>query len=97
MKSLSYYAQSRIISKNVLNFDSNSKGVINEYFLNSMPSIYVVNKYYDDIFEGVCHYKDCHIIDYFIYSMKYFDFNTLNSRKQNFNYEPKKLRIFLQI
>jgi len=63
--------------------DPNSKGVVKESLLNSIPSFHVVKNYYADImhdlFEGVCHYNTIHIINHFITSMKYFDLDTLNS------------------
>lgn len=73
----------------------NSKGVYNESLLNNIPSFHVVKNYYADImhdlFEGVCHYNIIHIINYFITSMKYFDLDVLNSRKQLFDYGPKEI------
>ncbi|KAK4872028.1 hypothetical protein RN001_016152 [Aquatica leii] len=69
-------------------------GVAKNSQLNSIPSFHVVNNYYADVmhnlFEGICHYIFCHIIDYFI-SMKYFDLDTLNDRKQNFEYGPTEI------
>lgn len=41
-----------------------------------------------DIFEGVCHYDLCHAITYFTVKMQYFDLETLNFRKQSFDYGP---------
>ncbi|XP_022168088.1 uncharacterized protein LOC111032164 [Myzus persicae] len=75
--------------------DPNSKGVVNKSLLNNIPSFHVVKNYYADImhdlFEGVCHYNIIHIINYFITSMKHFDLDTLNSRKEFFDYGPKEI------
>lgn len=75
--------------------DVNFKGIVQESLLNSIPSFHIVNNYYVDImhdlFESVCHYDALHIINYFISSMKYFDIDTLNLRKQNFDYGPKEI------
>ncbi|XP_031358061.1 uncharacterized protein LOC116181772 isoform X1 [Photinus pyralis] len=64
-------------------------GIESNSILNSIPSFHVVdNSYVDimhDLFEGVCHYDLCHIIPHFI-KMKYFDLETLNSRKRTFEY-----------
>lgn len=38
-----------------------------------------------DIFEGICHYDMCHIINKLI-DMKYFTLDVLNDRKYMFNY-----------
>lgn len=38
-----------------------------------------------DLYEGVCHYDLCHMINHFI-SMQYFSLQTLNTRKHMFNY-----------
>lgn len=69
-------------------------GVVQNSQLNSIPSFHVVKNYYADVmhdlFEGICHYNFCHIIDYFI-SMKYFNLDTLNDRKQNFEYGPAEI------
>lgn len=39
-----------------------------------------------DLFEGVCHYDLCPILDYLINHMGFFNLETLNDRIQNFNY-----------
>lgn len=39
-----------------------------------------------DLFEGVCHYDLCHIINYFTNEIKIFSLDVLNARKQNFSY-----------
>lgn len=43
-----------------------------------------------DVFEGICHYDLCHIIPYLI-KMKYFNLETLNSRKLTFEYGRHKI------
>jgi len=45
----------------------------------------------NDLFEGVSHYDALYIINYFISSIKYFDIDTLNLRKQNFDSGPKEI------
>ncbi|XP_030757984.1 uncharacterized protein LOC115883721 isoform X1 [Sitophilus oryzae] len=66
-------------------------GISKISLLNNIPSFHVVTNYYADVmhdlFEGICHYDLCHIIEYFI-TMKYFDLDGLNDRKQNFEYGP---------
>ncbi|KYQ54177.1 hypothetical protein ALC60_13453 [Trachymyrmex zeteki] len=39
-----------------------------------------------DLFEGVCHYDLCPILDYLINHMGFFNLETLNDRIQNFDY-----------
>lgn len=39
-----------------------------------------------DIFEGVCHYDMCHIITYYTKTVKILSLETLNLKKQHFNY-----------
>ena len=39
-----------------------------------------------DVFEGICHYDICHVIKYYIFTLKLFSLDTLNNRKNNFNY-----------
>lgn len=41
-----------------------------------------------DIFEGICHYNLCHIINYYTEEVKIFSLETLNYRKKHFNYGP---------
>lgn len=54
---------------------------INSFHSTSNYSIDVMH----DIFEGVCHYNMCHIIQKLI-EKNYFDLNKLNERKLSFNY-----------
>lgn len=69
-------------------------GVVNNSLLNEIPSFHVVENYYvdamHDVFEGVCHYSLAQIINYFT-KMKYFNLETLNSRKKNVDYGPKEI------
>jgi len=39
-----------------------------------------------DVFEGICHYNMCHIINCYTELVKVFSLGELNFRKQNFNY-----------
>lgn len=72
--------------------DPSKTGITAESSLNEIPSFHVVDNYCvdvtHDVFEGICHYDFTHIIMYFIDKMKYFDLETLNMRKQFFNYGP---------
>lgn len=65
-------------------------GVVKNSLLNDIPSFHVVKNYYmdvmHDVFEGICHYNFSHAILYFTEQMKYFSLNTLNTRKNNFDY-----------
>lgn len=75
--------------------NTNSMGIASNCVLNNIPSFHVVTNYYADVmhdlFEGICHYNLSHIIEYFM-SMKYFDLNILNDRKQNFEYGPIEIQ-----
>lgn len=69
--------------------DFSSTGIKEKSILNSIDSFDVINNYavdiMHDIFEGVCHYDMCHIINKLI-EKGYFDLNMLNDRKMSFNY-----------
>lgn len=75
--------------------DTSKTGIIGDSCLNHIPSFHVVENFcvhvMHDIFEGVCHYDFCHIILYFTSKMKYFQLETLNSRKRYFNYGPSDI------
>lgn len=53
-------------------FSDNTSGVgiVKKSVLNNIPSFHVVTNYYadmmHDIFEGICYYNLCHIIEYFM-------------------------------
>lgn len=70
--------------------DVSKTGVSDWSIFNVIPSFHVVDNFYvdvmHDIFEGVCHYDLCHIITYFVEKMRFFDLQTLNLRKNTFNY-----------
>ncbi|CAH1736352.1 unnamed protein product [Aphis gossypii] len=65
-------------------------GVYNECILNQIDSFHVTTNYcvdiMHDLFEGVCHYNLCHILQYYISEVKIISLETLNNRKQYFNY-----------
>lgn len=75
--------------------DVSITGVSMESLFNSIPSFHVVENFcvdvMHDIFEGVCHYDFCQVIVYFTERMKYFDLETLNLRKKQFNYGPTEI------
>lgn len=67
----------------------NSTGIKEVSVLNMINSFHVTTNFavdiMHDLFEGVCHYDMCHIINHCIKS-NYFSLKTLNTRKQMFNY-----------
>jgi len=67
-------------------------GIYKESVMNSIYSFHVTKNFcvdvMHDIFEGVCHYDMCHIIKYYVDTIKIFSLTTLNNRKKNFNYGP---------
>lgn len=69
--------------------DLSSTGIAENSILNSINSFQVTTNYcvdvMHDIFEGICHYDLCHVIHYLI-RQNYFSIETLNVRKQMFNY-----------
>jgi len=44
-----------------------------------------------DLFEGVCHYNICYIINYYIKTIQLFTLKELNNRKSTFNYESLEI------
>ncbi|XP_055904199.1 uncharacterized protein LOC129940004 [Eupeodes corollae] len=76
--------------KDVLLNNPSETGIQNYSQLNEIPSFHVVENFcvdlMHDIFEGVCHYDICHVIEYFINKASYFSLETLNTRKQTFQY-----------
>ncbi|XP_055907791.1 uncharacterized protein LOC129942757 [Eupeodes corollae] len=71
---------------------SSESGIRKISLLNEIPSFHVVDNYsvdvMHDVFEGVCHYDLTHALTYFMETAKYFNLETLNSRKSNFDYGP---------
>lgn len=69
--------------------DVSLTGIKENSILNSIQSFHVTSNFsvdvMHDIFEGVCHYDMCHIIQKLL-DMRYFDLNKLNDRKMLFNY-----------
>lgn len=65
-------------------------GIAGECCFKKIPSFHPVENYsvdaMHDILEGICHYDLCHIIIYFIQKMNYLSLETLNKRKQTFEY-----------
>jgi len=67
-------------------------GIYKESVMNSIYSFHVTKNFcvdvMHDIFEGVCHYDMCHIIKYYVNTIKIFSLTTLNNRKKNLSYGP---------
>lgn len=67
-------------------------GIYKDSILNQITSFHVIQNFcldtMHDLYEGICHYDMCHIINYYINTAKLFTLDTLNSRKVNFNYGP---------
>lgn len=65
-------------------------GIYKECILNQIDSFHVTTNYcidvMHDLFEGVCHYNVCHILQYYIFDVKIISLENLNNRKQYFNY-----------
>ncbi|KAB0803133.1 hypothetical protein PPYR_00103 [Photinus pyralis] len=77
-----------------LNFKSSIEnleyGVQQKSIFNNIPSFHVTTNFavdiMHDLFEGICHYNLCHIINYYINKLKIFNLEQLNQRKQLINY-----------
>jgi hypothetical protein len=91
--------ENSLLLRNPLNYaddvrvnDLKQTGVYKESILNKIISFHVTSNYsvdiMYDIFEGICHYNMCHIINYYTETVKIFSLELLNYRKQNFNYGP---------
>lgn len=89
--------ENELMLRNVHNYqidveinDLKSTGVYKECILNQIISFHVTTNYcvdvMHDLFEGICHYNICHILKYYISEVKIISLETLNNRKQNFNY-----------
>lgn len=65
-------------------------GIVEDSCLNKIHSFHVVENYavdiMHDLFEGICHYDVCRIFQYYIDKVKILTLDTLNFRKQSFNY-----------
>lgn len=76
-------------SEDVSKNDFKSTGINESSIFNTIHSFHVVENFsvdlMHDIFEGVCIYNMCHIITNLI-KAGFFSLETLNSRKQGFNY-----------
>ena len=75
--------------RDLLSNNPSETGIRFDAIWNKIPSYHVTDNFYvdvmHDIFEGVCHYNLSFIINYFI-RKKFFDLDTLNFRKRNYNY-----------
>uniref|UniRef100_A0A1B0CK37 Uncharacterized protein n=1 Tax=Lutzomyia longipalpis TaxID=7200 RepID=A0A1B0CK37_LUTLO len=76
--------------------DPKCTGVQVDSIFNTIPSYHVTNnKVVDmmhDIYEGVCHYDLAKVLNCFIYEKKLFTLETLNARKQLFDYGEIEIR-----
>lgn len=65
-------------------------GISQNSILNNINSFHVTTNFcvdvMHDIFEGVCHYDMCYIITYYTETVKILSLETLNLKKQHFNY-----------
>jgi len=65
--------------------DFKQTGIYKDSVLNNINSFHVTTNYsidiMHDIFEGICHYNLCHIINYYTEVVKIFSLETLNYRK----------------
>lgn len=72
--------------------DPKKTGIKEESVFHCIESFHVTTNFavdlMHDLFEGVCHYDLCHIINYFTNVKKYFSLARLNLRKQMFDYGP---------
>lgn len=68
----------------------NLTGIYKESIFNQLNSFHTIKNYsvdlMHDIFEGIYHYNMCNIIKYYTDTVKIFSLQTLNLRKQNFNF-----------
>lgn len=74
----------------VLQSDFRQTGIYQKSILNNITNFHVTKNYsvdiMHDLFEGVCHYNICHIINYYIETIQLFTLKELNNRKSAFNY-----------
>lgn len=98
-KSLTKYLteENESMLRNIENYQSDLEindfkltGIYRECILNQISSFPVTTNYcvdvMHDIFEGICHYNICHILKYYILEVRIISLETLNNRKQHFNY-----------
>ena len=73
-------------SLDVLQSDFKQTGIYQESILNSITNFHVTKNYsvdiMHDLFEGVCHFNICHIINYYIETIQLFTLKELNNRKK---------------
>ncbi|KAI8116607.1 hypothetical protein CVS40_11351 [Lucilia cuprina] len=91
--------------RNIENFEHDIRhhsfketGIKEDSPFNRIASFHVVHNYavdmMHDLFEGICHYDICQIIKYYIQEIKIFSLETLNLRKQTFNYGQLEIENF---
>lgn len=89
--------ENNLLIRNLVNYaedvainDLKLTGISKESILNKIVSFHVTTNYsvdmMHDIFEGICHYNMCHIINYYTDVVKIFSLDLLNYRKQHLNY-----------
>ncbi|XP_022176334.1 uncharacterized protein LOC111037844 [Myzus persicae] len=70
--------------------DFSQTGISQNSILNNINCFHVTKNFcvdvMHDIFEGISHYNMCHIINYYTETLKILTLDTLNFRKQHFNY-----------
>lgn len=70
--------------------DPSNTGIKNSSVFNTLPNFHVTSNIacdiMHDVFLGVCKYNLSKILHYFVYGKKYFSLQTLNYRKQMFQY-----------
>lgn len=85
-----YFRNKQNYEQDVIKNDSGESGILANSILNKIHLFHVVKNYsldiMHDIFEGICHYDVCHIIKYYVNEAKIFTLDTLNLRKQYFDY-----------
>lgn len=76
--------------------DFRTTGIYKDSILNTIESFHVTKNYavdiMHDLFEGVCHYDMCEVLNYYINEVNIFTLDTLNSRKQQFNYGSYEIK-----
>lgn len=79
-------------ANDIITNDFKETGIYKDSVLNKIVFFHVTTNYsvdlMHDIFEGVCHYNMCHIINYYTETVKIFSLELLNYRKKHFNYGP---------